>query len=452
MPIEFQTETFFPNKKNNFTAFLFAILFFLSSADIFFATRILGFNFRWGQFLLFLFALPALYQLKSEFKNHSSESQIMKKLLLYWVPFFAVYGIAAIFSPTPLFTGVKWGWSMFNIGLAAIVCLNRRENDSLEIGFQWGILLIAGFIWLESIAIYVFGDFTVVKDLGVGIPGAVSFFSVPIGYAQISWRYMGFDTYRPNAFYYEPSYAGCALTFAFFILFFMDARRTKFKSGWIPALVVSSVILCSSRSGILSTALFFAGILITPAFQRKVSTQWRSTLKILILSILLIGLFCAFPNGRKYMEFLAGPLGTEATTRFQNKDFSEGDRLANAVESFKLWMQHPLLGNGVIAPKNNRGLIPYSMVTWLEIGLESGILGVAAFLFAILSNMKLAWKKCRNTSLKTLILTAWIIHFTVHLVFSQTFPRLDYWLLFFLSIRLLMKPEEEIQKTAKTGG
>ena len=81
-------------------------------------------------------------------------------------------------------------------------------------------------------------------------------------------------------------------------------------------------------------------------------------------------------------------------------------------------------------------------MTWSEIGLESGTLGVLAFLFAILSNMILAWKKGSGLDLKILVLTAWIVHFTVQFLLSQTFPRLDYWLLFFLSIRLLVKSRQ----------
>ena len=109
--------------------------------------------------------------------------------------------------------------------------------------------------------------------------------------------------------------------------------------------------------------------------------------------------------------------------RFHKKGSSEGDRLANMRDSLKLWQQHPLLGNGVLpqSETDNRGLSQFSMETWLEIGLESGTLGFLAFLFAVGTNMRLAWK-----------------NFTVQFLLSQTFPRLDYWLIFFLSIRLLL--------------
>jgi len=138
-------------------------------------------------------------------------------------------------------------------------------------------------------------------------------------------------------------------------------------------------------------------------------------------------------------------MGTESTKRFHKKHSSEGDRWSNAKESLARWSQHPVLGNGVTQQEGentSQGLSQFSLMTWSEIGLESGTLGVLAFLFAILSNMILAWKKGSGLDLKILVLTAWIVHFTVQFLLSQTFPRLDYWLLFFLSIRLLVKSRQ----------
>jgi hypothetical protein len=145
----------------------------------------------------------------------------------------------------------------------------------------------------------------------------------------------------------------------------------------------------------------------------------------------------------------------ESTTRLHQKGSSEGDRLSNAKESLALWMQHPVLGNGVtpqVGVNNSQGLSQFSLVTWTEIGLESGTLGVLAFLFAILSNMTTAWRKSPNFELKTIIFAAWFIHFSVQFLLSQTFPRLDYWLIFFLSIRLLLKSGESRSDSESSGG
>jgi O-antigen ligase len=140
------------------------------------------------------------------------------------------------------------------------------------------------------------------------------------------------------------------------------------------------------------------------------------------------------------------PSVTATPIPYNLKHSSEWGRLDNLKDSVTLWMQHPLLGNGVtpqIEDNNSKGLSQFSGVTWTEVGLESGILGFFAFLFAILANMTLAWKKSFDINLKTLVLVAWLMHFGVQFILSQTFPRLDYWLIFFLSIRLLIKSGEQ---------
>lgn len=412
---------------------------------MFFTTRVSGFNVRWGQALLLLAALPALFRLLSGLQNRSAQAQTRLKFLIHWTPFFLIYGAAALCSATPFLTGLKWGWGLFNIGLAALVCLYSREDESLERGFQWAVIAITALVWLEALALYVFPSWTVVRDLGPGMPASVSLFSIPIGFAQVSLCVLDFQTYRPNAFYYEPSYAGCALTFAFFLLYDFDSKRPKARSGWLPALAASSIVLTSSRAGMLSALIFWV-IAAMALFRRPGGFPiQRSLLKSVVLGAVLIGLFCLAPLGLKYLQFISGPLGADTPARLHQQGTSEGNRLLNMQDCLKLWRQHPLLGNGVLPQSEggNKGLSQFSMETWLEVGLESGALGVLVFLFAILANMRLAWINSRDWNLKALVMAAWAVHFTVQFLLSQTFPRLDYWLLFFLSVRLLLKQPGE---------
>lgn len=430
-------------KANPLAVFFFALMFFLCSSDLFFTTRIGGFNFRWGQWFLILAALPAGLSLIKKRGETSPFGKIQTRLMLNWVPFFALYGLAALCSATPVLTGIKWGWGVFNIGLAALVCLQPRRSETLEKGFEWGILAIASLLWLQTIALYVLPFLTRVQNHGEGCPSPVSFLSVFLGYAQTSFFYKGMWFFRPNAFYYEPSYAGGALSFALFLPAFFDLKRLPERRGFLSAIVLTSILLCSSRTGIVSAIIFLLLVFAFSVHRPENQPLRQSCMRMMVFSTVLIGAFCLFPLGRQYIGFISGPIGIDTYARLNNKISSENERLENMMDSLHLWADHPLLGNGVIKQgSENPGLSQVSGVTWFEIGLESGILGVIAFLFAIGASMKLAWNQHAPHPIKTIILSCWIVHFGFQFFFSQTFPRLDSWLLFFLSIRLMLGKDD----------
>jgi hypothetical protein len=110
------------------------------------------------------------------------------------------------------------------------------------------------------------------------------------------------------------------------------------------------------------------------------------------------------------------------------------------VECIQAWSRHLYLGNGVVLETDGKsqGLSQISMDTWLEMGVESGILGIMAFIFALLATMREALIQTTKSGFEIFVLGAWVSHFLVSLNFTQTFPRLDYWLIFFVSISLLM--------------
>src|SRR5580693_505036 len=99
--------------------FFFAALFFLCGADQYFATRLGGFNFRWGQ--LFLVALVPLSLKRSWdlLRDRSKDRILIGKILKYWGIFLAVYALTALLSDNPKITLIKWVWGLFNIGCAA---------------------------------------------------------------------------------------------------------------------------------------------------------------------------------------------------------------------------------------------------------------------------------------------------------------------------------------------
>jgi len=51
--------------------------------------------------------------------------------------------------------------------------------------------------------------------------------------------------FRPNAFYYEPSFAGAALSFALPLVMALSYNGTGWKAALSPALLLSAVFLCS---------------------------------------------------------------------------------------------------------------------------------------------------------------------------------------------------------------
>src|SRR5438046_2777428 len=72
----------------------FALLFFLCSADLTFAVRLGGYNFRWGQLLLFIAAILTLIDLARNNFPSSSTRSVFLKLTFYWIPFLLVYALA----------------------------------------------------------------------------------------------------------------------------------------------------------------------------------------------------------------------------------------------------------------------------------------------------------------------------------------------------------------------
>jgi hypothetical protein len=435
------TPAFSADGKNFLAALFFAALFFLCSADQFFTTHISGFNVRWGQPILLIAAFFSLVSLAKEARRGSFLWDFHKKLLVFWAPFFAAYGLATLYSPTIKLTFIKWGWAAFNIGLAALVCLNSKWNESLKRGFQYAIVLIAGLIWLEAIAIYWFR--VVPQSDPASTTLQVHLGRLFIGYAQPSWVYQGIQFFRPNVFYYEPSYAGSALAFAFPLL--IALHRNKFFFAYLnPGIVLGAIILCSSRSGILS-ALFAIPFLLIFVLFKKQNNILKLLLKILAITFSLILIFSVSPLGLKYIQFINGPLGMDTVQRVGAYTSSEGDRLSNMVDCIQIWSRHLFLGNGVypIVNGENHGLSQISMNTWLEIAMESGILGIMTFIFSLLATMREAVVTGKSVSVFPFILAAWVSHFLVSLHFTQTFPRLDYWLIFFISISILIfKPAE----------
>jgi hypothetical protein len=420
---------------------LFAILFFLCDADLSFASRIHEYNIRWGQILLFIFVLVALGFLLKERKDRSTTWLFHLQILKFWFPFFLLYLLAALFAENRSATLLKWGWGIFNIGGAAILALSPLGKGFIEKGFKWATILLSLFILFQAVALYGLGASSLADHSRVSHPLFLTLFQVqiPLGYAQYAWPFEGQDIFRPSAFFYEPSYAGCSLAFAFPLVMAMNSRLQGWRRFLLPALVLGTVVLISSRAGILSCALT---LLVSALFglRRFFQDRLYFLLKTTGLSILILGLFLLLPLGSSYLRFIAGPLIASSVQRLQAKHGSENERVSSAIHNVQSASENPLLGKGVVLKKspNDQGLAQVAMNTWVELKLESGWLGLLSFIFAILATLRAALRRGVDGPWVDFLIAAWISHFLVHLNFTQTFPRLDYWLMFFLSIRLLL--------------
>ncbi len=434
-------------KSKAISTFLFAVLFFLCFSDQVFSTRILGFNFRWGQILLLLLAWPSLTRLIADVRKGSLEGNNRLRLLFYWAPFFLIYGLAALNSTSPFLTGIKGCWGIFNIGCALLVVLNPQwdlwtKNAFLR-GFQWGIGLVAGIIWVQLLASCWFGISqagNIHDQISQRVTISFPHFVLLLGFGQPIGTFDNINLFRPCAFYYEPSYAGCALSFALPLLLILDEQEGSARKGWLPGFILATVFLVSSRSGILSAFLSLSLASFYFLLQNQ-KTFLKTIGKCLGVGFLLVLMFCATPHARKFVHYIFFPLGIESVSRFNNIGTSEGGRFANIIQSLKICKLHPFLGNGIYAGSGvgGNGLGQLAMNTWLEIGLESGAFGVLTFLGALLASMRWALKGGFFPGEKFWAFAAWTSHLALNLNLTQTFPRLDYWLIFYFSIYLLIR-------------
>jgi hypothetical protein len=433
--------------------FFFAALFFLCGADQYFATRVGGFNFRWGQLLLLALVPFSLKRSWGLLRDRSKDRILIGKILKYWGIFLAVYALTALLSDNPKITLIKWVWGLFNIGCAALVLLDKRWGDSLKKGFLFGATALALLVWAQAIAVYWLGATASSADWRFTYPLLIQGLPFPLGYVQPGPLFIKFPILRMDAFYYEPSYAGCALAFAFPLVLLTERQLAPKPFPFHSALVLSSILLVGSRSGILGVFVGFLSFLAYVQWNHlsEVKPFFWKTVGAAFMAIILFGLST---DSRKYMAFTFGLFQDQISYgQLTDTHTSEGGRMVSMLRALRLWKQHPLLGNGI--PKNSSGGQKVTVTTdnmWLEIGMESGLIGFLAFLGAIGGTMWMAWGTGPPSALKGLVLAAWVTHFAINMNFCQTFPRLDFWLFFFFSIRLLIEsgPIQTVREKAST--
>lgn len=433
-----------PGGQKTWAAVFVAVLFFLCSADQFFTTRLFGFNFRWGQILLALWAIATVLRRSQDREALQEISTSARVFISTWGPFFAAYTLAAFLSPQTAATLIKAGWGLFNIGLAFFFFSGIVPDSSLKKGMKWGIAAIAAFLWTQALAVY-WGHWF--QNLSYGMPSIpliihTGFGDLPLGFAQPDYSFLIDHMVRPNAFYYEPSYAGCALGFALPLLIFSILPAPTWQKVLLPALVWTSIILTTSRSGLLDLFLFL-GMGMAVLLVHRERENLKNGARVILIGTLFLTLFLISPFADDYLGTFLGVKGPDTLAHLSQPQKSEGGRIQNIRDAVTYWKEHAILGNGAQRDPATGHIETQTMNTWLEIAVESGILGLTGLLFAVGSTVRAAWNHGKRLgNLKWVLCVAWIIHFGVNLNLTQTFPRLDYWLLFFFSISLLQNSEE----------
>ena len=351
-------------------------------------------------------------------------------LIAAWIPFFTLFAISGLFSANPSLSILKLTWAIFNITGAALVISTYQDSGSLTQGFRLAIFANALTLWIDSIFLQCLSR------------------QPFLGFSMIGGTFENVQLFRPEAFYYEPSYAGSALAFAIPLLLVISNPQSK-AALLFNALVMSAVVLTGSRTGYLCLFISMALILIFGIWKNK-RELWGPVIKTSAAGLLLLCLFGLTSGGGRYFRFLwsdvVRPQKIYANLRANPIPTSESIRVNDFKKSVEDWKTHPWIGSGVDPDTGDtqRHLLQSTLTnTWMELAVEAGSLGLAAFLLAVGFNMRKALQNNQTGALRFFIIAAWFAHFTVNLNFTQTFPRLDYWLLFFFSIALMTRPKQE---------
>lgn len=416
---------------------LCAVLFFLGTADHVFSFRIQGVTVRIANLLLAGGLVTWLLTRRAD------SPRDMAALAIAWLPFFALYGLAAVASDTPWLGLLKLSWFAFNFLTAYAWCRLFDPRD-LARGYFAAFLVVSAVI---------------VVDFTSGFTRGPQYM---IGFGQPNDLTTGQILYRPHAFYYEPSYAASGVGLAWLLALtpmgsvattlstmligvgLVALTVTMSRTGWLFAVVATVALVLFGKirpdfASVVSwrkvlvtmvlTALIFAGLLVPEQNRTRFgallhSLGWQQTLERVC------------PIVRDHFAFLdLQCLNTEERLRSLGRlrdavpeHTSEGQRLTSLKDAVASVQARPLLGSGVQRGEH-RLIEPTASNMWLEIAVEGGILSVAAFVWGLSFTLH-RWRVFRLETRAIAIVL--LLYFVVAWQFLQTFPRLDQWLSFWL--------------------
>ena len=402
------------------TTWLTAAMVFLCSADTTFSTRVMGLNLRWGQFLLGGWAAALVWRLGwTELGGRLREAcapsgrLATRGLMAGGALFVAAVVLGGIGAHALEISLLKLGWWLFNVACVTVVLGATTQHRAMAAGLRIAVGLLAGVIFIDALVIDV---------IGTDWPA--------IGHAQYSYLFDNARQLRPHAFFYEPSYAASALVLG--LCFLLVTGQTRL-DAFIAVIVGSAIVMTTARTGLAGlgvVATIAAAMVLSHRPSRRHLRRW-TTIAFAIVAV-LAGFFVSTPKTRSCWHFLTGPLGPSAIVERlgapEPEKTSEGARLDSLKQSVERWQESPVVGVGVAQAGPERPLEPTTMVTWGELLSEAGIVGLAGFAMLLGGLFWLAWRRVRPER-RLFVAAAFGAHVCVNLVFTQNYPRLDYWLL-----------------------
>lgn len=416
-----------------------AVVIFLSSADQVFTVHVLSMNVRFANFAL-LACLVAWFVTRA----HQARNEA-RWLALGWLPFIAVYALAAATSAHWLPTMVKLGWFAFSF-FAAYAWTTLFDHRDVTRAYFLSYLGIAAIIVVDFVNGFSRGP------------------DHMIGFGQATDMVNGMVVYRPHAFYYEPSFAASSLALAWALAM---TRMRDAGPNVATALAVAggvALLVMASRTGWLFATIAALALLVfharSPQPSRR-TERWRAAIPAALGAALLIAVLAASGQHDAFHGLL-GRLGfAQAFERVcprlaeqyavdlrclsgeeRRKFFGEGQpidpdetteglRLAAMRTALATVAVYPSLGVGA-RPGSNRLIAPPAVPNlWLEIALEGGLAALVAFGFGIAYTLY-RWQAFEPQHRGTLIvLVLWLC---VAWQFIATFPRLDLWIAFWVAL------------------
>lgn len=416
---------------------LCAVLFFLGTADLFFSLRVLGVNVRIANLLLAAGLATWLLTRRAD------ATRDIAALAIGWLPFLALYGLAAVASDTPWLGLLKLSWFAFNVLTAFAWCRLFAPRDLVRGYF-------AAFLAVSAV---------IVVDFASGFTRGPSSM---IGFGQPNDLIAGQILYRPHAFYYEPSYAASGIALAWALALTPMGQVTATLATMLIGVGLLALVVTLSRTGWLYAVVVTMALLLFGRVAAGSAIRWRKVLWTLAVTALVGAALLVSEQNRSGFAALLQSLGWQQTVericpivrdqvafldlqcssseerlrsigRLRDaipEQTSEGQRLASLKEAIADVTARPLLGGGVTRGEH-RLIEPTASNMWLEIAIEGGLLSVAAFVWGLAYALH-RWRAFRPENRAIAIVL--LLYFVVAWQFLQTFPRLDQWLSFWVAL------------------